>query len=107
MASTPTGHGYWLVASDGGVFALGDAWFVGSAGAEPTTSPAVGIVPDPTGGGYWLGLRDGTIQSFGTASTVHAFVPLTGTPAIAAAAHGGHGTELWATTPRGGLIAYV
>ena len=33
MAAAPDGHGYWLVASDGGVFAYGDATFEGSAGA--------------------------------------------------------------------------
>ena len=33
MASTPTGNGYWLVASDGGIFAFGDAAFHGSTGA--------------------------------------------------------------------------
>lgn len=29
MAATPTGEGYWLVAADGGVFAFGDAQFLG------------------------------------------------------------------------------
>ena len=33
MAATPTGHGYWLVASDGGIFTFGDATFHGSTGA--------------------------------------------------------------------------
>ena len=33
MAPTPTGKGYWLVASDGGVFAFGDAGFHGAANA--------------------------------------------------------------------------
>ena len=28
----PTGHGYWLVASDGGIFTFGDAHFYGSTG---------------------------------------------------------------------------
>ncbi len=32
MAATPDGKGYWLVASDGGVFAFGDAGFEGSMG---------------------------------------------------------------------------
>ena len=32
MAPTPTGKGYWLVASDGGIFAFGDAAFFGSTG---------------------------------------------------------------------------
>ena len=30
MASTPDGGGYWLVASDGGIFTFGDAAFYGS-----------------------------------------------------------------------------
>ena len=30
MAATQDGKGYWLVASDGGVFAYGDAPFYGS-----------------------------------------------------------------------------
>jgi hypothetical protein len=31
MAATPDGGGYWLVASDGGIFTFGDAKFFGSA----------------------------------------------------------------------------
>ena len=30
MAASPSGRGYWLVASDGGIFAFGDARFAGS-----------------------------------------------------------------------------
>jgi hypothetical protein len=43
MAPTPTGHGYWLVASDGGVFAYGDATYHGSTGALPLAQPIVGL----------------------------------------------------------------
>ena len=32
IAATPDGGGYWLVASDGGIFSFGDATFYGSAG---------------------------------------------------------------------------
>ena len=32
MAATPSGGGYWLVASDGGIFTFGDAGFYGSTG---------------------------------------------------------------------------
>ena len=38
MAATPDGGGYWLVASDGGVFSYGDAAFHGSAGNIRLTS---------------------------------------------------------------------
>ena len=54
MAPTPTGHGYWLVASDGGVFAFGDATFHGSTGALPLNSPVVGMAATRDGDGYWL-----------------------------------------------------
>jgi hypothetical protein len=43
MAATPTGKGYWLAASDGGIFAYGDAGFFGSAGATPLNKPIVGM----------------------------------------------------------------
>ena len=36
-----TGGGYWLVASDGGVFAFGDARFIGSMGGERLNQPVV------------------------------------------------------------------
>ena len=32
MAADPEGEGYWLVASDGGIFSFGDAKFYGSMG---------------------------------------------------------------------------
>jgi hypothetical protein len=35
MAATPTGKGYWLVASDGGIFTFGDAVFFGSHAGTP------------------------------------------------------------------------
>ena len=35
MAVTPDGGGYWMVASDGGMFAFGDAHFYGSMGGKP------------------------------------------------------------------------
>ena len=55
MARTATGHGYWLVASDGGVFSFGDARFYGSTGAHPPErgrSSAWRRAAPATG--YWL-----------------------------------------------------
>ena len=34
MTAAPDGHGYWLVASDGGIFAFGSAKFFGSTGCD-------------------------------------------------------------------------
>ena len=43
MAATPGGHGYWLVASDGGVFSFGSARFYGSTGDMVLNKPIVGM----------------------------------------------------------------
>jgi uncharacterized protein YkwD/ribosomal protein L24E len=67
MASTPTGKGYWLVASDGGIFRYGDAGFYGSAGGIHLNKPIVGMAATPTGKGYWLVASDGGIFRYGDA----------------------------------------
>nr|MBF6554771.1 hypothetical protein [Acidimicrobiales bacterium] len=59
--------GYWLVASDGGIFSFGDAGFHGSTGAIRLNKPVVGMAATPDGGGYWLVASDGGIFSFGNA----------------------------------------
>ena len=66
IASTPT-FGYWLVASDGGIFSYGDARFFGSAGGVRLNRPVVGVAATPTGRGYWLVASDGGIFSYGDA----------------------------------------
>jgi hypothetical protein len=67
-ASSSTGGGYALVASDGGVFSFGDATFYGSTGGTVLNQPIVGIASTPDGGGYWLVARDGGVFSFGDAT---------------------------------------
>jgi hypothetical protein len=68
IAATPTGRGYWAVASDGGIFTFGDAGFHGSLAGRPLAAPIVGIAPSPTGDGYWLAGRDGGVFAFGDAA---------------------------------------
>jgi hypothetical protein len=46
MAATPDDAGYWLVASDGGVFAYGDAQYYGSAVNLHLNKPVVGMAGD-------------------------------------------------------------
>ncbi len=64
----PGAEGYWLVASDGGVFSFGDAHFYGSMGGKPLNKPIVGLAPTPDGHGYWLVASDGGVFSFGDAN---------------------------------------
>jgi len=68
MAADGTGQGYWLVASDGGVFAFGDAAFHGGTGGMHLNQPIVGMATDSTADGYWLVASDGGIFAFGDAS---------------------------------------
>ena len=62
-----TGLGYWLAASDGGIFAYGDAPFHGSMGGHPLDRPVVGMAATQTDGGYWEVASDGGIFAFGSA----------------------------------------
>jgi hypothetical protein len=67
IASSATGGGYWVVATDGGIFAYGDAGFFGSTGSMHLNRPVVGMAATPTGKGYWLVASDGGIFAFGDA----------------------------------------
>ena len=53
-----------MVASDGGIFALGDAVFKGSTGGIRLDAPVMSLAPDPDGVGYWLVASDGGIFAF-------------------------------------------
>jgi len=60
-----------MVGADGGVFAFGDAGFVGSLpGINVHVSNVVGVVPTSTGKGYWMVGSDGGVFAFGDAGFV-------------------------------------
>jgi hypothetical protein len=67
QAATSSGSpGYWLVASDGGVYQYGTSNF-GSLRGIALNRPIVGSAALPSGLGYWLVGSDGGIFSFGDA----------------------------------------
>ncbi len=92
MVPSTTGHGYFMVASDGGVFAFGDARFAGSCpGIGGCSGAAVAVVPDSTGNGYWLFTNTGNVYTFGDAPYYGA-PPATVVPVTSAVATpDGHG----------------
>jgi hypothetical protein len=106
MAPTPDGRGYWLVASDGGVFTFGDAHFYGSTGAVRLNRPIVGMASTPDGGGYWLVASDGGIFSFGDApflgstGAIHLNAPVLGMAANPV------GLGYWLVAADGGIFAF-
>jgi hypothetical protein len=98
--------GYWLTASDGGIFAFGDAAFKGSTGALKLAKPIAAMAPTPSGQGYWLVASDGGIFAFGDA----AFKGSTGAIRLAqpivgmAATPSGQG--YWLVASDGGIFAF-
>ena len=69
MVPSSDGGGYFMVASDGGVFAFGDAKFEGSCpGIGGCSGAAVAVVPDATGNGYWVVTSTGSVYTFGDAA---------------------------------------
>src|SRR5436305_627483 len=67
MAASHSGVGYWLVASDGGIFTFGSARFWGSTGGHVLNAPVVGMAGDPHSQGYWLVTQAGNVYSYGGA----------------------------------------
>ena len=92
---TPDGNGYWLVASDGGVFSYGDAGFYGSTGAIHLNQPIVGMAATPDGNGYWLVASDGGVFSLRRRSLLR--FDRRHPPQPADRRHGGHARTARAT----------
>jgi Peptidase A4 family/IPT/TIG domain len=68
MVPSADGGGYFMVSSDGGVFAFGDARFAGSCpGMGGCSGAAVAVMPDASGNGYWLVTQTGHVYTFGDA----------------------------------------
>ncbi|HUY20721.1 MAG TPA: CHAP domain-containing protein [Acidimicrobiales bacterium] len=106
MAPTPDGAGYWLVGTDGGVFAFGDAGFYGSLGALTLNGPIVGMAPTPSGRGYWLVALDGGVFAFGDAGFYGSMgaTPLNEPIVGMASTPSGHG--YWMVAADGGVFAF-
>jgi SpoIID/LytB domain protein len=70
VVNNPSGglSGYWVVASDGGIFSFGEAGFFGSTGNLKLNQPILGLAATPAGSGYWLVASDGGIFTFGDAA---------------------------------------
>ena len=106
MAATPDGQGYWLVATDGGVFSYGDAKFYGSTGAIHLNQPIVDMEATPDGLGYWLVASDGGVFTFGDATfygstgAIHLNQPIVGMSATP------DGLGYWLVASDGGVFTY-
>ncbi len=104
IAATPSGRGYWVAASDGGVFTFGDAHFLGSVGGDHLAAPIVGIAATPSGGGYWLVGADGGVFTFGDAN-FHGSMVGSASPIVAIASTPS-GDGYWLLGRDGGVFAF-
>jgi ribosomal protein L24E len=124
MVPTPGGHGYWLIAKDGGVFDFGSAKFYGStytygitglSGSKPLAAPIVGAAASPSGGGYYLVAADGGVFDFGNAkfsgsSYSLGYTGLGGSnplpSPVASIAPDPNGNGYWAITKSGKVLSF-
>jgi len=106
MSPTSDANGYWLVASDGGIFAFGDAGFHGSMGGTPLNQPMTGMAVTPSGGGYWLVAADGGIFAFGDAPFYGSLGSLRLNKPIEAMIPTPDGRGYWMVASDGGIFAF-
>ena len=110
MAATPTGHGYWLVGLDGGVFSFGDVRYLGSLpGLHVAVKNIVGIDATPDGQGYWLVGADGGVFAFGDAVYYGSVPGVLGRPApnaITGLAQTPDGHGYWLVGSDGGVFSF-
>ena len=105
MVPSSDGGGYFMVASDGGVFAFGDARFEGSCpGMGGCSGAAVAVVPDASGNGYWLITQTGNVYAFGDAPFYGA--PGTLSAPVTSAVRTADGGGYWVLLANGAVYAY-
>ena len=106
LTVTNVTQGYWLVASDGGIFSFGDASFYGSTGGLRLDKPIISMAGTPSGHGYWLVASDGGIFTFGDASF---FGSTGGHPLdqpVVGMASSTSGNGYWLVAADGGIFAF-
>jgi hypothetical protein len=99
-------EGYWLVGSDGGIFAYGDARFHGSTGSLKLNKPVVGMAATPSANGYWLVASDGGIFAYGDAGFHGSTGAIKLNQPIVGMARTPSGQGYWLVASDGGIFAY-
>ena len=106
FTSSGPAAGYWLVARDGGIFAYGDASFLGSTGTMKLTKPVVGMAATPSGDGYWVVASDGGIFAYGDAPYVGSTGALKLNQPVVGMAPTPSGQGYWLVAADGGVFAF-
>lgn len=104
IAMSSDGAGYWVVGTDGGVFAFGVPYY-GSRGGDTDNAPMAAIAADPLGHGYWLVAEDGGVFAFGQVAFYGSPVGIT-TGTVRAIAAQPDGRGYWISDIHGAVYAY-
>ncbi len=103
---TPSGRGYYLVSSHGGVFSYGDATWYGSIAGRHLLTQTVGLAVTPSGRGYYLVTRAGNVFAFGDARFRGSTAARIGTPPLAGIGLTPDGRGYWLVTVRGNVFNF-
>jgi hypothetical protein len=106
MTPTSDGNGYWLVASDGGIFTYGDANFYGSAGSIRLNQPIIGMSVTADGGGYTLVATDGGVFNYGDSQFYGSLGSLSLNSPIEGIVNTPDGGGYWMVAADGGVFAF-
>jgi sugar lactone lactonase YvrE len=98
--------GYWMAASDGGVFTFGDAGFFGSLGNIHLNQPIVAMTPTPDGQGYWMVASDGGVFTFGDAPFFGSLGAIKLNKPIVGMAATSDGGGYWLVASDGGVFTF-
>ena len=98
-------HGYWMVASDGGIFSYGVP-FLGSTGGMALNKPIVGMAAMPAGDGYYLVASDGGIFNYGSAQFYGSMGGKPLNKPIVGMAVTGDGGGYWLVASDGGIFSF-
>ena len=106
LAPTPSGSGYWVAGSDGGILTYGDARFYGSAGGLHLNAPVVGMAATRDGRGYWLVGSDGGILTYGDAGFFGSAGALPLVSPVVGMAPTPDGRGYWLVAADGGVFSF-
>jgi len=103
VSNTP---GYWMSASDGGIFNYGNAGFFGSTGNLTLNKPIVGMATESNRAGYWLVASDGGIFAFGSSKFYGSTGNITLNKPVVGMAATPSGSGYWLVASDGGIFSY-
>jgi hypothetical protein len=106
IASSPTGNGFFVTSSNGGVEGCGDAVPFGGLTAMALNAPVAGIATTPDGKGYWLVAEDGGVFAFGDAPFEGSMAGTRLNAPVAGIATTPDGKGYWLVAEDGGVFAF-